>query len=157
MFKLFTYSSKTIFNLPENHEGLVEKMTLELKKKLSAYSGEDAERSDNTIYFAITPSGVGIQFIGLDSGQIKIDVKDKEMIVNYRLSYLSPFVPFLILDLVLILLSSLIHPDSQLSGFTTIITMFLGFYVVGIIVAIVLFPGIIHDAWHSVNRKYSSS
>ena len=95
MLKLFTYSSKVVFNLPENHEDLIEKMVLGLKRKLSALSGEAADRNGNNIYFAITPSRLGIQFVGIDSGEVKIDADGDKMVVRYRLSYLSPFSLFL--------------------------------------------------------------
>lgn len=153
MSRLFTYSSQITFLLHEESHLLIPKFVLELRKKLTAYSGEDNNLKNNTINFAVTPKGYGIQFFGIDSGEVNIDHKDGKLLVKYRLSYLSPFVPFLILDIFLIWLSSLIPSRFELSAFVALITGFLGLYVLGIILAILLFPSIIRDVWNSVSRK----
>ncbi len=153
MRKLFTYSSKIVFTLPENHDDLVEKMILGLKRKLSALSGEDADRNGNDIYFAITPSGLGIQFIGIDSGEVKIDVQDNKIVVHYRLSYLSPLAPFLVLDIFLIWLSCLFPTRFEVIAFAGMVSILLGLFTLGVFISIILFPGIVHGVWNSVNKK----
>lgn len=132
MRKLFTYSSKVEFSLPENRRDLVEKMILELRKKLSKYSGEDADQDKNNIYFAITPTGIGITFIGIDSGEVMIDEQNDKLIVHYRLSYLSPFVPFLALDIFLIWLSFVFPPRFEVVAFAVLVSMFLFIFIFGL-------------------------
>lgn len=121
MRKLFTFTSKVILNLPENRNDLVEPLLWVLKKRLSSLSGEDADQSGNEIYFAINPRGYGFQFFGIDSGQVKVEVVSKKIIVHYRLSYLSPLLPFLVLDVFLIWLSRVVPTSEEAKAFSIII------------------------------------
>jgi hypothetical protein len=157
MRKLFTHSSKVVFDLPEDHEGFVEKMMLGLKRKLSTLNGEDADRNGNDIYFAITPRVLGIQFVGIDSGEVKIDVEGDKMIVRYRLSYLSPFLPFLVLDVFLFWLADKFPSNSEVNAFSVIVAMYLFFWIFGIALAILSFPSIIQNVWYSILNSSKSS
>lgn len=157
MRKLFTYSSKIVFTLPENHDDLVEKMILGLKRKLSALSGEDADRNGNDIYFAITPRRLGIQFVGIDSGEVKIDIDGDKMVVRYRLSYLSPFLPFLVLDVFLFWLADKFPSNSEVNAFFVIVAMNLFVWIFGIVLAILSFPSIIQGVWYSIPNSSKSS
>jgi hypothetical protein len=156
MRRLFTYSSKIEISLQENSGEIIDKFKGELKKWFSNSSGEDADIVSDNIFFAVTPRGYGYTFFGIDSGEIKIVVEQDKLIVSYRLSYLSPFVPFFALEIFLIWLSHLYPENFSVSGFSSIIRMFLIFVILGIFFAILTFPGFIQDAWRRANKKVNS-
>jgi len=153
MRKFFAYNSKVTYRLPTNHDKVVDKMLLELKKRLTAYSNEEADLIGNTVYFAVN---LRSRFIGIDSGAVSVTIENNELVIHYWLSYISPFLPFLALDIFLKWLSTLKpvvqspSPINEASTFSFLITMYLGLYVIGIIVNITSFPSVINEAWMSV-------
>jgi hypothetical protein len=151
MRKFFAYSSSVKFHLPTNQEKVVEKMLSELKKKLTLYSNEEAELIGNTVYFAVN---LRSRFIGIDSGAVSVEIQNGKLEVRYWLSYISPFLPFLALDIFLMWLSTVKpmapSPINEASSFAFIITMYLGIYVIGIIANIIYFPSVLNEAWASI-------
>jgi hypothetical protein len=153
MRKFFAYSSSIKFHLPANQEKVTERMLSELKKKLTQYSNEEAELIGNTVYFAVN---IRSRFIGIDSGAVAVKIENNELVVDYWLSYISPFFPFLALDIFLIGLStvkpvtSAPSPINEAFAFAIIITMYLCLYIIGIIANITLFPNIINEVWTSI-------
>lgn len=153
MRKFFAYSSTISYGLPANHDKVVDKMLLELKKKLTLYSNEEADLVGNTVYFAVN---LRSRFIGIDSGSVSVTIENNTFVVHYWLSYISPFLPFLALDIFLKWLSTIktinqtSSPVNEASTFSFLITMYLVLYVIGIIANIVSFPAIINEVWASI-------
>jgi hypothetical protein len=156
MRKLFTFTSKVTLNLPENRNDLVEPLLWALKKRLSSLSGEDADRSGNEIYFAINTRGYGFQFFGIDSGQVKVEVVADKVLVHYRLSYLSPLLPFSILDIFLVWLSLIVPGREDTKAFTVLVTMALFVILFGIVITIISFPFLIQGIWYSILKEVNS-
>lgn len=149
MRRFFAYSSAVRLELPTKSEGMDEKLLLVLKKKLSEYSGEDADLTNNTVYFAVN---LRSRFVGLDGGAITVEEKDGSLVVHYWLSYISPFLPFLVLDIFLFWLSSVVPSYEEASIFAKLIAGYLGFCVLSIIANVSSFSSIIYEAWHSVKK-----
>ncbi|MFN8380904.1 MAG: hypothetical protein U0V02_03135 [Anaerolineales bacterium] len=153
MRKFFAYSSKISYGLPANHDKVVDKMLLGLKKKLTLYSNEEADLVGNTVYFAVN---LRSRFIGIDSGSVSVTIENNTLAVHYWLSYISPFLPFLALDISLKWMSTIktINQTSsfvnEASTFSFLITMYLVLYIIGIIANIFSFPAIINEVWASI-------
>lgn len=149
MRRFFAYSSKITLGLPINGEDIVEKMLIALKKKLSEYSWEDADLINNTVYFAVN---IRSNFPGIDSGMVNIEEKDGQIITRYWLSFISPFFPFLLLDVFLFGLSYIVPSHPFISVFALIIAFLLGVNLLFTVLTITSFSGVIQEVWFSVQK-----
>ncbi len=154
MAKLFSYSSKVEIPLYMISPEVVEKFIKNLQSWLSDKSGETSDRIGNNIYFAINPTLANIfLFQSIDSGEVKIVQHEKLLIVEYRLSYLFPFLAVFMLDLFFLALFYWnIKTELPIHLFLAVTTITLFLNVGSTIFVINIFPNDIIEIWNETRK-----
>ena len=153
MINLFVYKSKVEFPLDMPPEIVSEKFLVGLKKWLSKRSGQDAERDGNKISFTVTLNAIDFTFIGIDSGDLEIEIIENKVIVHYELSYMFPLMLLIWADLLLFIISYFMPSHAEYLSIAFIGGNLLIVFILVIVLSILNFPVTIREKWVEACRS----
>jgi len=154
MSNFFSYKSK--IEIPAYHvpPEVTEKFVKNLQTYLSNGSGEASERDGRNISFAINPASRAGRFAGIGSGEISVTIQQEWLlIVEYRLSYLFPFLAILALNLFLFGLSYFNLATEFIELFQTLMKAVLLINIISIFLTIRDFPNEIIEIWNETKNS----
>jgi hypothetical protein len=158
MGNFFSYESKIEIPAYKIPPEVVEKFIQNLQRWLSNASGEDSTRDKGNISFAINPAVRNLKFSGIGSGEISISIQQEWLlIVEYRLSYLFPFLANLIINLFFFGLPYFnLKTEFSIQLFQTLMRLALLVNIVSIFLTIRDFPNEIMEIWHETKNSFHS-